>query len=183
MLAYLQSNLVGFVLVLIATSLSHVFQPSVYSDSGNYLWFPLGAVVLSYLLFEHKAILGVFIGTMISGVIFADGWSSVGGYRFGLIESAIAVIAPYLAYLSMHKFQLSPFFANYKINFRHIVFLVILAATYDAMFKFSHFLMTVESDITPALLMRHYLLGEIVGGVIFVVLLLKLFDIFVKTLR
>lgn len=178
-----QANITGLLLVVFATALSSAVQPSVYSESGNYLYFPLGAIVLSYLLFEHKAIIGVFIGSILSGVVFLDTWSSVGGYRFGLIESSIAVIAPYLAFLSMHKLELSPFFAELKINFRHVVFLVILAATYDAMFKFSHFLMVVESDISPSLLMRHYLLGEIIGGLIFVVFSLKLFDIFVKRLQ
>ena len=183
MALYFQSNIVGLLLVVLATALSNALQPSVYSESGNYLYFPLGAIVLSYLLFEHKAIFGVFIGSILSGILFSDSWSSVGGYRFGLIESSIAVIAPYLAFLSMHKFELSPFFANSKINFRHVAFFVILSATYDAMFKFSHFLMVVESDINPSLLMRNYLLGEIIGGLIFVILLLKLFDIFVKKLN
>lgn len=120
---------------------------------------------------------------MISGFLFLDAWSSVGGYRFGLIESAIAVISPYLAFLSIRKFELSPFFNNYKINFRHITFFVILSATYDAMFKFSHLLLATESDISPSLLMRHYFLGEIIGGLVFVIFLLKLFDIFVKRLK
>ena len=180
---YIQSSSISFILVVVATGLSLSLQPPIYSEQGNYLWLPLGAIVLSYLLFEYKAILGVFIGTMISGFLFLDAWSSVGGYRFGLIESAIAVISPYLAFLSIRKFELSPFFNNYKINFRHITFFVILSATYDAMFKFSHLLLATESDISPSLLMRHYFLGEIIGGLVFVIFLLKLFDIFVKRLK
>ena len=176
---YIQSSSI----VVVATGLSLSLQPPIYSEQGNYLWLPLGAIVLSYLLFEYKAILGVFIGTMISGFLFLDAWSSVGGYRFGLIESAIAVISPYLAFLSIRKFELSPFFNNYKINFRHITFFVILSATYDAMFRFSHLLLATESDISPSLLMRHYFLGEIIGGLVFVIFLLKLFDIFVKRLK
>jgi len=179
----LQTVFISMLLIIVATYLSLIIQPTQHAAEINWFWLPTGAAVLAFLLFDNDAFYGVAIGSFISGVLFFDGWSALSGFKYGVSEAIMVATAPLLALITMKKLDLSKFFHARKVNFRHVVFLVILSATYEALFKFSYFLSVVDSNIEPSIIMRNYLVSSVVGGVCLVVFVLKIVDILLSKLK
>ncbi len=183
MLKQLQFAFISALLIMTSTYLSLAIHPAQHAAEVNWFWLPLGAAVLVFLLFDYDAFVGVAIGSFVSGVVFFDSWSVLGGIRYGVFETLIVAVSPLLALMTMKKLDLSKFFAARKVNFRHVVFLVVLSATYEALFKFSYFLSVVNSTMEPSLVMRNYLVSGIIGGVCLVVFVLKIVDILLSRLK
>jgi len=178
-----QAAFISTILVIVATYLSLIIQPAQHALEINWFWLPTGAAVLAFLLFDNDAFYGVAIGSFISGILFFDSWSALSGLKYGASEAIIAATAPLLALASMKKLDLSKFFHARKVNFRHVVFLVILSATYEALFKFSYFLSVIDSNLDPSLVMRNYLVSGIIGGICLVIFVLKIVDILLSKLK
>ena len=87
---------------------------------GSYLWLPMGARVLAYLLFGAWAFFGVLIGLLMSGIFLYDFWH--GNEVNRPLGTLVGVLAPLAAIIIMRYFQLSTFFTDGKINFRHVLF-------------------------------------------------------------
>jgi hypothetical protein len=93
---------------------------------GNYLWLPMGAKILAYLLFGTWAFFGVLIGSLMSGIFLYDFWH--GNEVYGPLGTLVGVLAPLAAIAIMRYFDLSTVITVGKINFRHVIFLVILSS-------------------------------------------------------
>jgi len=65
-------NLIALTMIVLARVLSSPFD-NVTPDIGNLLWFPIGAAVLSYLLFGFRVFPGVLLGYLIAEVIVEGG--------------------------------------------------------------------------------------------------------------
>lgn len=142
---------------------------------GNYLWLPMGAKVLAYLFFGAWAFFGVLIGSLLSGIFLYDFWH--GNEVYGPLGTLVGVLAPLAAIIIMRYFQLSTFFTAGKINFKHVFFLIILASFINTIGKWFLYIdkVTVDTKKIDALeFMQSYLTGDILGGIVFVFIALKL---------
>jgi len=79
----------------------------IFSNEPNIAWLflPAGVRLILIVAFEERCLLGLFLGSMSTGIIFNDLNLSLGLIT---ITSVIATLAPYLAYriVKRYKFEL-----------------------------------------------------------------------------
>ena len=142
---------------------------------GNYLWLPMGAKVLAFLLFGVWALPGVLLGSLMSGMFLYDFWS--GNTFYGPLGTLVGVFAPMAAIMIMRFFHLSSFFDEVKINFRHVIFLIVLASIINTLAKLFLYIDKVKDidgkEVNAITFIQSYLTGDILGGLVFVFVFLQ----------
>ncbi len=174
----IQQNFIAFILVivslLIAEGIAHIDF-----TNGNFLFHPIGAAILSYLLFGFKVFPGVAIANTLIGYFLWDNWfgNGITGFYGHVI---IGSLAPVVAILIMKLFHLSEFFKDGKLNFRHILFLVILTGLVNSLLKFFLFMGVLKANPDPVVFLSTYLVGNILGGIVFIYMAVKILPILIK---
>ncbi len=168
----LQHNFITFVLVVVSLLLVEGMGHIDFSN-GNLLFLPLGAAILSYLLFGYGVLPGVALANTLIGYTLWNNWLGNGfaGFSGHVI---IGSLAPIVAIQMMKSFGLSEFFEGKLINYRHVVFVVILAAMLNTLGKFSLFYGVLQEDIKVVDFISTYLIGDILGGFVFIYASVKL---------
>ncbi len=141
------------------------------SDLGNLFWFPIGAAILSYLLFGFKVFPGVLLGYIIAEIVIEGGMFDI--TQREVLKRTASALAPIASISIMRIFTLSNFFDDEKINPGHIVFLIFLSAIISTLLKallIDNQLPTLDSYITT------YLIGDMIGGMIFIYVGIKAFS-------
>ncbi len=172
MMQFIQHNLFAFSAVFIARMLIVPFD---YTDLsiGNYLWLPIGATILSYLLFGFKTFFGVFLGFALATIILKGSFDAVSIYSW--MGRLVTSLSPILAIIAMRSFHLSDFFDSGKVNFAHVIFLVILSSLISTLAKFFIYPINEAAISNPVTFIQSYLLGDIIGGVVFIYVFIKVF--------
>ncbi|MBT3276893.1 MAG: hypothetical protein HOC89_04385 [Candidatus Thioglobus sp.] len=147
--------------------------------SGNLLFLPMGASIFSYLLFGFGVLPGIAIANTLFGYFFWDSWSGLGfpGFTGHVVVGSLAPIA---AMLMMRLFNLSNFFDGQKLNFRHVVFLVILTAFINTLSKFFIYMSVLPIAPDPAIFFSTYLIGDMLGGLVFVYVVSRISTFLIK---
>ncbi|MDG2395913.1 hypothetical protein [Candidatus Thioglobus sp.] len=169
----LNSLLITLVVFLTSALMSFLYGNDI--SIGNYLWLPMGTKILAYLLFGAWAFIGVLIGSLMSGIFLYDFWH--GNEVYGPLGTLVGVLAPLVAIAIMRYFHLSTFITVGKINFRHVIFLVILSSLINTLGKLFLYMNKVKvdgKDVDALAFMQSYLTGDILGGIVFVFIVLKL---------
>ena len=151
---FLYVNIIAFVVIVFITFINGQTHPLV----GNFIWLPLGAVSLCYLLFGFRIFIAVFMAITFSSVWFHDA-----SFDMLKIVHLVGTLAPMLAIASMKFFKLSNFFEGNKVVFQHLLFLVILTALYNTLMKFFAFSYFDNFSINAVKFIQGYLLGDILG--------------------
>jgi len=147
-------NFIAFVVIVFITFINGQAYPLV----GNFIWLPLGAVSLCYLLFGFRIFIAVFMAITFSSIWFHD--ASFNGIN---IVHLVGTLAPLLAIASMKYFKLSNFFEGNKLVFQHLLFLAILTALFNTLMKFFAFSYIDNISINALKFIQGYLLGDILG--------------------
>lgn len=147
---------------------------------GNYLWLPIGAAILSYLLFGFKVFPGVLLGYLIAEVIIEGSIADISQREF--LSRTMSSLAPIIAISIMRVFSLSNFFDEDKINMGHIFFLVLLSAVISTLLKTFVVYQSAEKFLAdPVGHIGSYLLGDMIGGIVFIYIGIKVFaSVFAK---
>lgn len=147
---------------------------------GNYLWLPIGAAILSYLLFGFKVFPGVLLGYLIAEVIIEGSIADISQREF--LSRTMSSLAPIIAISIMRVFSLSNFFNEDKINMGHIFFLVLLSAVISTLLKTFVVYQSAEKFLAdPVGHIGSYLLGDMIGGIVFIYIGIKVFaSVFAK---
>ncbi|TEU28542.1 MAG: hypothetical protein E3I13_00085 [Gammaproteobacteria bacterium] len=176
---------VNNIIIAVVVFLTSALMSFMYGNDitiGSYLWLPMGAKVMAFLLFGMWAFPGVFLGSLMSGIFLYDFWN--GNAFYGPLGTMAGVIAPMLAIVIMRYFRLSNFFDKDKIIFRHVIFLIILSSlinTLTKLFLYIEKVSNVDGKKVDAIeFIQSTLTGDILGGIVFVFIVLKLLP---RTLR
>ncbi|WPE16393.1 hypothetical protein R5P06_07545 [Candidatus Thioglobus autotrophicus] len=170
---FLTYNLIAFVAVLISRLIIVPFD-HVDISIGNYIWLPMGAAILAPLLFGFKSLPGVVVGYFLATFISKGGvWEAIHIYSY--LGKLIDSVAPIASILMMRFFHLSDFFDSGKINYAHVMFLVILASLVATVAKVFVYPMNGKIIPDPSLFIQTYLMSDILGGVVFIYLIFKFF--------
>ena len=153
---FLYVNFIAFVVIVFITYINGQTYPLV----GNFIWLPLGAVSLCYLLFGFRIVLAVFLAIMFSAHWFHAEPLFIISQN---IVHLMGAVAPLLAIASMKFFKLSNFFEGDKLVFQHLLFLIILTALYNTLMKFFVFSYFDNFSINAVKFIQGYLLGDILG--------------------
>lgn len=174
----LQHNFVTFILVIVSLLLVEGMGHIDFSN-GNLLFLPMGAAILSYLIFGFRVLPGVAIANALVGYFLWNNWSGNGleGFSGHVI---IGSLAPIIAIQMMKSFGLSEFFDNKEINYRHVIFLVLLTAMLNTFGKFSLFYGMFQEQINVVDFISTYLIGDILGGFVFIYVAIKFSEILEK---
>jgi len=154
--SFLYANCFAFVAIVFITFING----ETYNLVGNFIWLPLGTVLLCYLLFGFRIVIAVFLAIMFSAHWFHE------EPLFILTKNMVHLVgtlAPLLAIASMKFFKLSNFFEGGKLVFQHLLFLVILTALYNTLMKFFVFSYFDNLSINAVKFIQGYLLGDILG--------------------
>ena len=146
---------------------------------GNYLWLPIGAAIFSYLLFGFKVFPGVLLGYLIAEVIIEGGMADISQRE--VLSRTMSSLAPIFAIGIMRVFSLSNFFDDNKVNIGHIVFLVLLSAVISTLLKTFFVYQSAEKFLAdPVGHIGSYLVGDMIGGIVFIYIGIKVSQLFFK---
>jgi hypothetical protein len=165
-------------LVIFSTSALMSWMHGIDITLGHYLWLPMGAKILAFLLFGLWALPGVLLGSLMSGYILYDFLNVDPVY--GPLGTLVGAFAPMIAILIMRYFHLSNFFDNdKKLEFRHVIFLIVLSSIINTLSKLFIYLGRVSGpnnhQIDSTEFILSYLTGDILGGIVFIMLTIKIF--------
>ena len=153
---FLYVNSIAFVVIVFITFINGQTHPLV----GNFIWLPLGAVSLCYLLFGFRIVSAVFLAIMFSAHWFHGEPLFI--FTKNIVH-LVGALAPLLAIASMKFFKLSNFFEGNKLVFQHLLFLAILTALFNTLMKFFVFSYIDNISIDAVKFIQGYLLGDILG--------------------
>ena len=149
---------------------------------GNYLWLPIGAAILSYLLFGFKVFPGVLLGYLIAEVMIEGSVADISQRE--LLSRTMSSFAPIFAIIIMRAFSLSNFFDDKKINIGHIFFLVLLSAVISTLLKTFFVYDKAEKFLAdPVGHIGSYLVGDMIGGIVFIYIGIKLSNLIFKRIK
>jgi len=159
-------NIVAFVLVIIS-SLIIERTTHIEISIGNLLYLPMGAAIFSYLLFGFGVLPGLAVANTLIGYFIWDNWFGLGltGF-FGHV--VVGSLVPIAAILMMKYFKLSNFFDGENLNFRHVIFLVILTALINALLKFFIFMDAIPEFHAPVQFILTHFVSNTLGGLTFI---------------
>lgn len=163
-------NLIAFAMLVLSRVLSSPFD-NITPDLGNMLWLPIGAAILSYLLFSFRVLPGVFFGYLIAEIIVEGGVVDI--TQKEVLKRMASSLAPVFSIGVMRLFNLSNFFDDNKINMGHIIFLIFLSAITSTLLK----ALLIDNEL-PGLdgYITTYLMGDIIGGIVFIYIGIKVFS-------
>jgi len=163
-------NLIALAMLVLSRVLSSPFD-NITPDLGNMLWLPIGAAILSYLLFSFRVFPGVFFGYLIAEIIVEGGVIDI--TQKEVLKRMASSLAPVFSIGVMRLFNLSNFFDDNKINMSHIIFLIFLSAITSTLLK----ALLIDNEL-PGLdgYITTYLMGDIIGGIVFIYIGIKIFS-------
>jgi integral membrane sensor domain MASE1 len=172
MIKIVQYNLLALVAVFVSRYLI-VPMDHFNSDIGNYLWLPMGAVILSYLLFGFRVFPGVLLGYLLAEVVVEGGTNNIAQHE--IISRTINTLLPLLSIWLMGKFNFSNFITDNKLNYVQLVPLVVLSAFTTTIAKVG-LLYAPEQFSAGKVYFQSYVQGDILGGLLFIVVIFTVFS-------
>ena len=85
------NNLVAFLAIFLA-SVAMKYLSGFDAEVGSYLYLPIGAKILIFLIFGRQVLPGVMASCIFCGVVLFDAWG--GNFVFGAIGAIMGAIAP-----------------------------------------------------------------------------------------
>ena len=165
------NNLVAFSAVFIA-SIAMKYLSGFDAEVGSYLYLPIGAKILVFLLFGRQVLPGVMASCIFCGVVLFDAWG--GNFVFGTIGAIMGAIAPLVTIWFIQKLKMVNFSNLANIDFRHIIFLIFFTAIIHALSRFVIYAKSEVFIISPIDFLSHYLVGDMIGGIVVIWTVLKI---------
>lgn len=141
-------------------------------EVGSYLYLPIGAKILVFLLFGRHVLPGVMASCIFCGVVLFDSWG--GNFAWGAFGAIMGAIAPLTSMWLIEKFKLATYSKLKNINFRHILFLIFFTAILHSLTRFIIYAKSAVFSINPVDFLSHYLVGDMIGGVVVIWSVLKI---------
>jgi len=174
------NNLIAFMAVFLASIL--MINLSAYDvEVGSYLYLPIGAKILVFLLFGRHVLPGVMASCIFCGVVLFDSWG--GNFAWGAFGAIMGAIAPLASMWLIEKFKLANYSDLKNINFRHILFLIFFTAILHSLTRFVIYAKSAVFSINPVDFLAHYLVGDMIGGIVVIWTILKILPFIVSTAR
>jgi len=173
------NNLFAFMAVYLASIL--MINLSGYDvEVGTYLYLPIGAKILVFLLFGRHVLPGVMASCIFCGVMLFDSWG--GNFAWGAFGAIMGAIAPLATMWLIEKLTLANYSDLKNINFRHILFLIFFTAILHSLTRFVIYAKSEVFSINPVDFLAHYMVGDVIGGIVVIWTVLKILPYLVSSL-
>jgi integral membrane sensor domain MASE1 len=166
---YLLENAIAFVSVF-SMAYIMIWFGSFELEVGSYMYLPLGAKILMYLIFGYRVFPGVIAACLAGGIVLMGSWG--GNLFIGMLSACAGAVAPILAMGFMNLTHVSDFSNLSKIDFRHVLFLVVFTSVISALLKFFVYMQDVTLNINAVTFITHYIRGDVIGGLVVIYLAL-----------
>ena len=178
--SYGMNNLIAFLAIFLA-SLAMKYLSGFDVEVGSYLYLPIGAKILIFLLFGRQVLPGVIASCIFCGVVLFDAWG--GNFVFGAIGAIMGAIAPLASIWLVQKLGVVNFTNLANIDFRHILFLIFFTAIIHALSRFVIYAKSEVFSISPIDFLSHYLVGDMIGGIVVMWTVLKILPYLISVSR
>ena len=170
---FIQYNLIAFIAVFVSRYMIIPFDH--YNISvANYLWLPMGASILSILLFGFRAFTGVLLGYLVAALIIKGGFDMA--YINSYLGKVIDSLAPFIAIWMMRSVRFSNFFNSGKVNYTQILVLIVLTVVLATLGKLIVYPMNGKIITDWIWFMQSYSMSGILGAIVFIFATLKIFS-------
>lgn len=166
---YLLENAIAFVSVF-SMAYIMIWFGSFELEVGSYMYLPLGAKILMYLVFGYRVFPGIMAACVVSGIVLMNSWGD--NLLIGTLSACAGAVAPILAMSFMNLTHVSDFSNLSKIDFRHVLFLVVFTSVISALLKFFVYMQDVTLNINAVTFITHYIRGDVIGGLVVIYLAL-----------
>ena len=168
---FFTENAIAFVSVFVASLLmKHLsgFEPEI----GSYLYLPIGAKILVFLLFGRVVLPGVIASCLFCGIFLFNQW---GGHLYwGAIGAVVGAMMPLLAMKIIEWLRIVDFSDLSKIDFRHVLFLIFFASILHALSRFALYAKGEIFTTSPVDFITHYIVGDMIGSIVVIWTTLKI---------
>ncbi|MCS5590558.1 MAG: MASE1 domain-containing protein [Candidatus Thioglobus sp.] len=164
-------NLVAFSAIFIASILMK-YVSGFDAEVGSYIYLPIGVKILVFLLFGSRVLPGVLASCVFCGIVLFDSWG--GNFAWGAAGAIMGAISPLIAIFILGMLKVSDFSNLKKIDFRHIILLILFTAIIHALSKFIIYAKSEVFSINPVDFLSHYLIGDMIGGIVVILAVLKI---------
>ncbi|MCS5589072.1 MAG: MASE1 domain-containing protein [Candidatus Thioglobus sp.] len=169
-------NLVAFSAIFIA-SIFMKYLAGFDAEVGSYIYLPIGAKILIFLLFGRRVLPGVMASCIFCGVVLFNSWG--GNFYWGATGAIMGAISPLISIWTLEKLKVSDFSNLKKIDFKHVLFLIFFTAIIHALSKFIIYAKSDVFSVNPVDFLSHYLVGDMLGGIVVIWTVLKILPYFV----
>lgn len=175
---YITNNLIAFLAIFLA-SVAMKYLSGFDAEIGSYLYLPIGAKILVFLLFGRQVLPGVMASCIFCGVVLFSSWG--GHFAWGTIGAIMGALAPVISIGVMQWLKVANFSNLENIDFRHVLFLIFFTAIVHALSRFVIYAKSEVFNISPIDFLSHYLVGDIIGGIVVIWTVIRLLPLFVST--
>ncbi len=172
---YLIENFIAFMIVFSMAYVMTWVGTGTFEDGGeivlsHYLYLPLGAKILMYLLFGYRVFPGIIAACLVGGVVLMNSWN--GHFFIGMLSACAGAIAPIVAMCIMKQTRVSNFSNLARVDFRHVLFLIVFTSVISALLKFFVYTQDLTLNINAVTFITHYITGDVLGGLVVIYLTL-----------
>ena len=167
-------NTIAFISIFLA-SIAMKYLSAFDVEIGSYLYLPIGAKILVFILFGKAVLPGVIAACLFCGVVLFNTWG--GNLFWGGLGAIVGAIAPLKSMWIIEKLRVANFSNLANIDFRHVLFLIFLTAVIHALTRFVIYAKSEVFSISPVDFLSHYLIGDMIGGIVVIYTVLKLVPI------
>ena len=178
--SFTMNNVIAFLAIFLA-SIAMKSLSDFDVEIGSYLYLPIGAKILVFLLFGRHVLPGVMASCIFCGVVLFDAWG--GNLAWGAIGAIIGAIAPLASMWFIQKLRIVNFSNLARVDFRHILFLIFFTSIIHALSKFVIYAKSEVFSINPIDFLSHYLVGDMIGGIVVIWTVLKILPYFISVSR
>ena len=171
------NNLIAFLAIFLASVTMKYFS-GFDAEIGSYLYLPIGAKILVFLLFGRQVLPGVMASCIFCGVVLFGSWG--GNFAWGAVGALMGALAPLISMWFIQKLKMIDFSNLKDIDFRHILFLIFFTAIIHALSRFVIYAKSEVFSISPIDFLSHYLVGDMLGGIVVIWTVLKILPLFVS---
>lgn len=177
---FLVNNTLAFFMVFLTSSLM-LFGSDFEVEVGSYLYLPIGAKILAFLLFGRQVLPGVIVACLFCGVVLFDAWG--GHYFYGALGAVLGALAPLASMWMLDKSDVTNFKDLANINFRHVLFLIFFTSIIHALSRYVLYAKSEVFTVNPIDFLSHYLVGDILGGIVVIWTVLKIVPVIISKIR
>ena len=160
----LRNNINAFLLVFVSILISAFFG-TLIENFKSLIFLAFGAKILALLLWGIYVVPGIFLAKIMQYLLFSNFDPNI---EMIVSLAAIATLTPVLMMTMMKISNAGNMFNLEKINFRHIIFFIIITAMLSALFKYMYMLSDIDFAHNAAVVMLEALFGQLFGGLLFV---------------
>jgi len=165
----LRNNINAFLLVFVSILLSAFFG-TLIENFKSLIFLAFGAKILALLLWGVYVVPGIFLAKVLQYMFFSNFDPNL---EMVISLAAIASLTPVLMMVMMKISNAGNMFKLENINFRHIIFFIIISAMASALLKHMYMLSDIQFVHNAAVVMFEALFGQLFGGLLFVYVVSK----------